>query len=433
MPKSVRLPDFPLSGLVPIEKPSGPTSMRVIDMIKPLLAESRLFHDPKAVTPQEIKAEVKKLMKHRGGLKIGQGGTLDPLADGVLVIGVNKGTKQLGQFLHCTKTYTTTALLGSCTTTYDSEGPILSTAPWAHVTREVVEQALEKFRGEIMQVPPIFSALKMDGKPLYEYARTNTPLPRPIDARRANISLLQLESFSPATIVPGDGGHTYVPPKEQLSAEEREVYFRMSRLTREAGIVEKAFGVDLEGSGKKKKEAPAADGDSSKVTQLDIPDLPQQGEEPSAESTTQHVIPPTFTLRMTVSSGTYVRSIVHDVALAIGSAAHVVKLTRTRQGRFSLTHDEEAEALEGADQLSAPNDAGETEGFDFGERKTGCIPWSVFERAIAERKARPAEDDDTSAAGAAVDEEEEAGNEAPTAKWVPSEWERELMARFVPV
>ena len=103
MPKSVRLPDFPLSGLVPIEKPSGPTSMRVIDMIKPLLAESRLFHDPKAVTPQEIKAEVKKLMKHRGGLKIGQGGTLDPLADGVLVIGVNKGTKQLGQFLHCTK------------------------------------------------------------------------------------------------------------------------------------------------------------------------------------------------------------------------------------------------------------------------------------------------------------------------------------------
>ena len=103
MPKSVRLPDFPLSGLVPIEKPSGPTSMRVIDMIKPLLAESRLFHDPKAVSAEDIKAEVKKLMKHRGGLKIGQGGTLDPLADGVLVIGVNKGTKQLGQFLHCTK------------------------------------------------------------------------------------------------------------------------------------------------------------------------------------------------------------------------------------------------------------------------------------------------------------------------------------------
>jgi tRNA pseudouridine55 synthase len=170
MPKSVPLPTFPLSGLVPLEKPSGPTSMRIIDYIKPLLAESPLFHSPEATSRAAIKAEVKKLMKHRGGLKIGQGGTLDPLADGVLVIGVNKGTKQLGQFLHCTKvcrsscfqvvadasqTYTTTALLGSCTTTYDSEGPILSTAPWAHVTREVIEQALEKFRGDIMQVPPM--------------------------------------------------------------------------------------------------------------------------------------------------------------------------------------------------------------------------------------------------------------------------------------
>jgi tRNA pseudouridine55 synthase len=97
------LPTFPLSGLVPLEKPSGPTSMRIIDYIKPLLAESPLFHSPEATSRAAIKAEIKKLMKHRGGLKIGQGGTLDPLADGVLVIGVNKGTKQLGQFLHCTK------------------------------------------------------------------------------------------------------------------------------------------------------------------------------------------------------------------------------------------------------------------------------------------------------------------------------------------
>lgn len=103
MPKSMSLPTFPLSGLVPLEKPSGPTSMRIIDYIKPLLAESPLFHSPEATSRAAIKAEIKKLMKHRGGLKIGQGGTLDPLADGVLVIGVNKGTKQLGQFLHCTK------------------------------------------------------------------------------------------------------------------------------------------------------------------------------------------------------------------------------------------------------------------------------------------------------------------------------------------
>jgi hypothetical protein len=103
MPKAIRLPDFPLSGLVPIEKPSGPTSMRTIDLIKPLLCESPLFHDPSLTSPSEKRAEVKRLMKHRGGLKIGQGGTLDPLADGVLVIGLGKGTKLLSQFLHCTK------------------------------------------------------------------------------------------------------------------------------------------------------------------------------------------------------------------------------------------------------------------------------------------------------------------------------------------
>ncbi|KAI5448972.1 pseudouridine synthase pus4 [Naganishia albida] len=427
MPKSVPLPTFPLSGLVPLEKPSGPTSMRIIDYIKPLLAESPLFHSPEATSRAAIKAEVKKLMKHRGGLKIGQGGTLDPLADGVLVIGVNKGTKQLGQFLHCTKTYTTTALLGSCTTTYDSEGPILSTAPWAHVTREVIEQALDKFRGDIMQVPPIFSALKMDGKPLYEYARTNTPLPRPIDARRAHISLLQLESFTPATLVPGDGGHTYTAPEKQLSEEEREVYFRMSRLTREAGVVEKAFGVDTDDGKKGKKTAPTETVEQP-VQHLDIPDLPQ----PEQTSEPMHVRPPTFTLRMTVSSGTYVRSIVHDIALSIGSAAHVVKLTRTRQGQFSLTPADEEPAKEEDSTEWYIQDSEER--FDFGARKTGCIPWSVFERAIEARKSAPKADDAEDPEEAANDEES-AGNStaSPLAKWQLKEWEKEFLARFVPV
>jgi tRNA pseudouridine55 synthase len=278
----------------------------------------------------------------------------------------------------------------------------------------------------------------MDGKPLYEYARTNTPLPRPIDARRANISLLQLESFTPATVVPGDGGHTYLPPKEQLTAEEREVYFRMSRLTKEAGVVEKAFGVDAEGSGKKKGPATAKDepASESKVSQLDIPDLPAQGQQEQPIQEGAQVVPPTFTLRMTVSSGTYVRSIVHDVALAIGSAAHVVTLTRTRQGRFSLTN-EDAEDPSAPAETTDVAQGGEDDGFDFGERKTGCMPWTVFERAIAERKARR---DSAGAEGGAakeeevLDEEEAAGNEeSPRAKWEPVEWERELMARFVPV
>lgn len=217
------------------------------------------------------------------------------------------------------------------------------------------------------------------------------------------------------------------------------MYFRMSRLTREAGVVEKPFGVDTD-DGKKGKKAPPTDAASTEkqVTHLDIPDLPQQPAGASAEPTTpssMHVRPPTFTLRMTVSSGTYVRSIVHDVALSIGSAAHVVKLTRTRQGQFSLTNADadanvQAEPT-GEDTEWYIQDAEGQERFDFGQRKTGCIPWSVFERAIEERKNAPKVEEPAET----MTEEEAAGNEAsaPAVKWQPKEWEREFLARFVPV
>ncbi|KAJ9127713.1 hypothetical protein QFC24_001123 [Naganishia onofrii] len=347
-------------------------------------------------------------------------------------------------------------------------------------------------------------SLKMDGKPLYEYARSNTPLPRPISARRANISLLQLESFTPASIVPGDGGHTFRPPSEQLSEEERQVYFRMSRLTREAGVVEKEFGADDDTGGKGKKGKTNAEKVEPVVQHIDIPDLPDPSasittlSDPST-ATTSTLIPPTFTIRMTVSSGTYVRSIVHDLALSIGSAAHVVTLTRTRQGRFALNNDPEGLGQIGTSLPATETDSQtamatttssstkqETAGddkdagaewyvhdpegpdrFDFGERKTGCIPWSVFERAIAERNAARK----AAAAAAAAAEEEKAekdkaeeqagkaaevvvvkegeGDEegqanaedapipapAPTpaaARWQPKEWEKEFYARFVP-
>lgn len=104
-------------------------------------------------------------------MKMGQGGTLDPLADGVLVIGIGQGTKKLDQFLGCIKVisflsalqqisrveqeYRTTALLGCETDTYDSEGARVRVAPWRHITRENVETALEQFRGEISQTPPM--------------------------------------------------------------------------------------------------------------------------------------------------------------------------------------------------------------------------------------------------------------------------------------
>ena len=140
--------------------------MKVIDSLCPLFIASRLFDDPiKRLQP--VQPNKRKRNTTHMGLKIGQGGTLDPLADGVLgespcqwcvdelVIGVNRGTKHLNQFLECSKDYESTGLLGAATTTYDSEGEVLSTAPWTHVTREAVENVLDRFRGEVDQMPPM--------------------------------------------------------------------------------------------------------------------------------------------------------------------------------------------------------------------------------------------------------------------------------------
>lgn len=127
--------------------------MRIIDALNPLLLESRLFVDPNQTRPKE-RNKRKKNATHMG-LKIGQGGTLDPLADGVLVIGVNRGTKHLNRFLECTKEYESIGLLGAATTSYDSEGSVLSTGNFDGVTREDIERVLDQFRGKIKQTPPM--------------------------------------------------------------------------------------------------------------------------------------------------------------------------------------------------------------------------------------------------------------------------------------
>ena len=106
-------------------------------------------------------------------LKVGHGGALDPLASGVLVLGVGKGTKVMGEYLSGQKRYTARVRLGFETNTLDMDekGVVVREAPFEHVTAEAVAEALGAFRGDIMQKPPLFSALKRDGKKLYQLAR----------------------------------------------------------------------------------------------------------------------------------------------------------------------------------------------------------------------------------------------------------------------
>ncbi|WVR03899.1 tRNA pseudouridine(55) synthase [Kwoniella sp. DSM 27419] len=449
MPKSPTTPTLPLNGLFPIAKPSGPSSMRVIDSITPLLLDSKLFDDP--VKRKFASTNKRKKNTTHLGLKIGQGGTLDPLADGVLVIGVNRGTKHLNRFLECSKEYESIGMLGAITTSMDADDPVLSTAPWEHITREHIENVLDRFRGEIDQVPPIFSALKMDGKPLYEYARESKPLPRPIPTRKCTVSI-DLIDFTPASVTPGDGGHDYRWPEKRLSAEEKVVFRRLTEMVEKAGTepskkdggagatTAPATSTGEVGKAQLTGETPAeAAPTKAMVPDLDAPDYPEV-------SPTTGLRPPTFKVRMTVSSGTYVRSIVNDIGLAIGCGAHVVKLTRTRQGEFSLYGDEVALAAGTKDAVEGESTAA---GAETEEKETpagptgGSIPWSVWERALAEREARIVKEktdrEEAMMAGASAEEiYENYSQEAYKKKRFEGElleWENEVLRRFqsVPV
>lgn len=104
-------------------------------------------------------------------LKVGHAGTLDPLATGVMIVCTGKATKRIEEFQYHTKEYIATIQLGATTPSYDLEHEIDATYPTEHITREMVEETLRQFLGEIHQVPPVFSACKVDGKRAYDLAR----------------------------------------------------------------------------------------------------------------------------------------------------------------------------------------------------------------------------------------------------------------------
>ena len=104
-------------------------------------------------------------------IKVGHAGTLDPLASGLLIICTGKQTKKIDTYQGQVKEYTGTFTLGGTTQSYDLETEIDNTFPTAHITEELLHETTKQFVGEIQQKPPIFSAIKKDGKRLYELAR----------------------------------------------------------------------------------------------------------------------------------------------------------------------------------------------------------------------------------------------------------------------
>ncbi len=145
-----------------------------------------LLEKPLGISSQQAVSRVRHLFM---AAKAGHTGTLDPAADGLLPICLGEATKFSHLLLDADKTYVATVRLGIVTTTGDAEGDVIESKPPV-TDRAVIEYALEKFRGDIIQVPPMHSALKHHGVPLYEYARKGVEIER--QPRKVRIDELQV-------------------------------------------------------------------------------------------------------------------------------------------------------------------------------------------------------------------------------------------------
>ncbi|WP_373058450.1 tRNA pseudouridine(55) synthase TruB [Zunongwangia sp. H14] len=133
-----------------------------------------LFDKPLDWTSFQLVNKVRWLIRKSFGIKkikVGHAGTLDPLASGLLIICTGKFTKRISELQGQEKEYTGTFTLGATTPSYDLETEVDKNYPINHIAEKDLEKASDQFMGEIEQIPPVFSALKKDGKRLYEYAR----------------------------------------------------------------------------------------------------------------------------------------------------------------------------------------------------------------------------------------------------------------------
>ena len=136
----------------------------------------------------KLRWEIRRAYKIKK-IKVGHAGTLDPLATGLLMICTGKMTKQIDSFQAQVKEYTGTLVLGSTTPSYDLETAIDQNFPTEHITKDLIQRMAHQFIGEISQFPPVFSALKQDGKRLYELARAGET----VDIPARQIHILEFE------------------------------------------------------------------------------------------------------------------------------------------------------------------------------------------------------------------------------------------------
>lgn len=223
--------------------------------LNPIQGELFCVDKPLRWTSFDVVKRIRGALHRRLGikkLKVGHAGTLDPLATGVLMVCTGCATKRIDELQAGTKEYIATLRLGATTPSYDLEREIDATYPWEHITREMVETALrERFTGRIEQIPPAFSACKIDGHRAYKMARKGREV-----------------ELKPKTLV---------------------------------------------------------------VDEIELLDFN----------------PPSMTIRVVCSKGTYIRALARDIGQALDSGAHLTALRRTRVGNVTIENCHKVDELLG--------------------------------------------------------------------------------------
>lgn len=270
----------------PVRRPTAADGFVVVDK-------------PQGWTSHDVVGRMRRLA---GTRKVGHAGTLDPMATGVLVLGIGKATRLLTYVVGADKDYDATIRLGVATTTDDAEGQVLSVAdPGAveRVHRAALDAAIADLTGDIQQVPTSVSAIKVDGKRAYALVRAGESVE--LQARPVTVSRFDVLAVRPvtATVPDGDPGEPDTSPLVAL----------------------------------------------------------RQAQEPSVETQTPSLVEPVETptrdvpvvdidVRVTVSSGTYVRALARDLGAALGTGGHLTALRRTRVGGYHLAGARTLEQLE---------------------------------------------------------------------------------------
>lgn len=164
------------------------TDLRGIDYTEGYVA---VIDKPLRWTSADVVRKIKFALNKKGykKIKVGHAGTLDPLATGILVVCIGRATKMVDRFQAEEKEYTASLELGASTPSFDMEHPIDCRYPYEHITREAAEEALKRLTGERLQMPPIYSAKKIDGVRAYEMARAGEEA----ELKKAPINIYEME------------------------------------------------------------------------------------------------------------------------------------------------------------------------------------------------------------------------------------------------